>query len=762
MTNHFSPPHWLRLLFLTALTLGILLRSGNAAAQNLVANPGFETGNTSGWFGFGSPILFAETSQVHSGAYACLVTNRTATYMGIAQSLQGVLQGGETYTISAWVKLASGSNQTMQLTIQQEDGNGVNYFDVNEGLVSTNGWSQLAGQFTFNYSGTLTSLVLYAEMPSSATNSYYIDDVSVAPPFVPAGTNGECVVDWTNVFQRIDGFGASSAWNSGITTAQANLFFSTNTGIGLSLLRSRIAPDGTTVETNIMEMAQARGARVWSSPWSPPAAIKGTNANGMFSINGGPLIGNAANYQFYASQLAGYAAYVKNACGVNLYALSVQNEPDTDTTGYESCTWTAQQFHDFIPYLSAALTASNVASTKILFPESFSWAGHLYFQQNAMNDPAVSPLVGIIADHNYDGANFNTGDVNPPAAIPNYGKAVWETEVSTGDPFDGSMTNAIYWAGRIHQYMTLAQANAWHYWWLIPSGADNEGLTDNYGNPAKRMYALGNFSRFVRPNFYRIGVDTNSGPLEISAYKEPPSGHFAIVVVNPATNPVSEIFNLSGFGATSLNPWITSASQSLANLASIAVNDNVFTSTIPALSIVTFVGASTTSNSPPVLAPVANSTIGAGITLLVTNIATDANVPAPTLTFSLLDAPANATLNSSNGVFTWRPLVSQANTTNTITVKVADNQTPSLSATNSFTVTVTPLALPVITSVSLANGLWMLTASGAAGPDYTLTTSTNLQNWQAVFFTNSPAMPLTLTVTNDLEPQRFYRLQLGP
>jgi glucuronoarabinoxylan endo-1,4-beta-xylanase len=747
---------------LTALTLGILLRSGNAAAQNLVANPGFETGNTSGWFGFGSPILFAETSQVHSGAYACLVTNRTATYMGIAQSLQGVLQGGETYTISAWVKLASGSNQTMQLTIQQEDGNGVNYFDVNEGLVSTNGWSQLAGQFTFNYSGTLTSLVLYAEMPSSATNSYYIDDVSVAPPFVPAGTNGECVVDWTNVFQRIDGFGASSAWNSGITTAQANLFFSTNTGIGLSLLRSRIAPDGTTVETNIMEMAQARGARVWSSPWSPPAAIKGTNANGMFSINGGPLIGNAANYQFYASQLAGYAAYVKNACGVNLYALSVQNEPDTDTTGYESCTWTAQQFHDFIPYLSAALTASNVASTKILFPESFSWAGHLYFQQNAMNDPAVSPLVGIIADHNYDGANFNTGDVNPPAAIPNYGKAVWETEVSTGDPFDGSMTNAIYWAGRIHQYMTLAQANAWHYWWLIPSGADNEGLTDNYGNPAKRMYALGNFSRFVRPNFYRIGVDTNSGPLEISAYKEPPSGHFAIVVVNPATNPVSEIFNLSGFGATSLNPWITSASQSLANLASIAVNDNVFTSTIPALSIVTFVGASTTSNSPPVLAPVANSTIGAGITLLVTNIATDANVPAPTLTFSLLDAPANATLNSSNGVFTWRPLVSQANTTNTITVKVADNQTPSLSATNSFTVTVTPLALPVITSVSLANGLWMLTASGAAGPDYTLTTSTNLQNWQAVFFTNSPAMPLTLTVTNDLEPQRFYRLQLGP
>jgi O-glycosyl hydrolase len=353
---------------------------------------------------------------VHSGNYAALVTNRTGTYMGIAQKLAGVLQNGQTYNVSAWVQLAGGTNQTMQLTFQQEDGNGVNYFPVNDATVSTNGWTQIAGQFTFNYSGTLTSLVLYAEMPSSATTAYFIDDASVTEAAV-AVTNGQCVLDWTNVFQRIDGFGASSAWNGSITPAQANMFFSTNTGVGLSFLRSRIAPDGTTVESNIMQMAQTFGARVWSSPWSPPAALKGTNANGVISVDGGPLIGNTANYQFYASQLAGYVAKMKNNYKVNIYAVSVQNEPDTDSTGYESCTWTAQQFHDFIPYLSAALSASNVASTKILFPESFTWAGHLYFQQTAMNDPAVAPLVGIIADHNYDGVNFDTGDMNPPAAI---------------------------------------------------------------------------------------------------------------------------------------------------------------------------------------------------------------------------------------------------------------------------------------------------------------------------------------------------------
>src|SRR5205823_6090677 len=74
--------------------------------------------------------------------------------------------------------------------------------------------------------------------------------------------------------------------------------------------------------------------------------------------------------------------------------------------------------------------------------------------------------------------------------------------------------------------------------------------------------------------------------------------------------------------------------------------------------------------------------------LAVTASATDADVPANTLTFRLVGAPAGMTMNGSSGAINWTPTEAQGPSTNTITVVVADNGVPALSATNSFTVTV--------------------------------------------------------------------------
>ncbi|HMP84137.1 MAG TPA: glycoside hydrolase, partial [Verrucomicrobiota bacterium] len=590
---------------------------------------------------------------------------------------------------------------------------------------------------------------------------------------LPPNTLASCTVRWDDVQQVIDGFGASSAWRSQWNATLANMLFSTNTGnsvgrngapfaytgIGLSLLRTRIAPGGTTVESSIMQMAQARGARVWSAPWSPAPAVQ-FKSNG--NVNGGSFIGNETNYQAYAGQLARYVVNMKNQYGINLYALSIQNEPDANVTTYESCNWTSQQIHDFVPYLHAALAASNVGSTKIMLPESQNWTDPQGLRLTTMNNPTTVEMVGIIANHNYV-PNNAIGDQNPPAAIDNYGKALWQTEVSKLSGDDSSIEDGLYWARRVHQFMTVAQANAWHYWWLCAFGTSNEGLCDTNDVPAKRMYTLGHFSRFVRPGFHRIVVTNATGPVLVSAYKNLTNGSFAVVCVNESTTNVTQTFNMQGvIVGPAVVPWLTSASESLSPQTPIDVGGSQFVGTVPARSVVTFVGQESPPNTPPFLVAIPDLVTNAGETLNVTNVVEDAGLPHQSHVFDLLAGPTNATLNVTSGVFTWKPLVNQADTTNIVTIKVTDDGVPNLSDTNSFVIVVNPVVTPAFVPVEVNDGQMSFVVTGPTGLEYTLLTSTNFADWETLLVTNPAFMPITVTLTNSAEPQRFYKIRLGP
>jgi hypothetical protein len=168
------------------------------------------------------------------------------------------------------------------------------------------------------------------------------------------------------------------------------------------------------------------------------------------------------------------------------------------------------------------------------------------------------------------------------------------------------------------------------------------------------------------------------------------------------------------------------------------------------------------ANTPPTLAAISDRTIGAGVTLTITNSASDPDVPAQTLTYSLLNAPTNAAVNVSSGVFTWRPFVSQANSINPFSVVVTDDGTPSLSATQSFLVAVTNLVAPQIATVTGGGGALVLQVNGASGPDYQIQASTNLTDWSAIFTTNSPPVPFIWTNNATGLPMNFFRVRIGP
>jgi hypothetical protein len=171
-------------------------------------------------------------------------------------------------------------------------------------------------------------------------------------------------------------------------------------------------------------------------------------------------------------------------------------------------------------------------------------------------------------------------------------------------------------------------------------------------------------------------------------------------------------------------------------------------------------------NHAPTLTTIFDTGTAAGRVLNVTNSASDVDLPAQTLTYSLPAAPAGAAINTASGSITWRPAATQAGATYPFTVRVADNGTPSMSATQLFNVAVASLSQPQLVSPALTNSAFQLRVTGDNGPDYVIQVTTNLaasNGWASIFTNNSPSLPFVWTdalITNF--PARFYRVLLAP
>ncbi|MDB6122084.1 MAG: N-acetylmuramoyl-L-alanine amidase family 2 [Pedosphaera sp.] len=168
-------------------------------------------------------------------------------------------------------------------------------------------------------------------------------------------------------------------------------------------------------------------------------------------------------------------------------------------------------------------------------------------------------------------------------------------------------------------------------------------------------------------------------------------------------------------------------------------------------------------------------TVNAGSTLAFTATATDADVPAQVLDFSLdADAPATAAIDQATGAFTWTPSTTDVGT-NIFTVFVTDNPIDGANPkSDSKTVTVivvndpAPAQRAVVPPVpapafsASANGGLDLNWAAASGKLYRVQYKSSLsdESWTDV----TPDVMATgatasLTVSKDA-PQRFYRIVL--
>ena len=95
------------------------------------------------------------------------------------------------------------------------------------------------------------------------------------------------------------------------------------------------------------------------------------------------------------------------------------------------------------------------------------------------------------------------------------------------------------------------------------------------------------------------------------------------------------------------------------------------------------------TNTPPVLVVISNQSATIGNSLTFTAVATDLQVPPQLLTFTLDNPPTNAMIDPASGVFNWIPVRAQVGT-NYVIVRVTDNGSPALSATQAVQIIVQP------------------------------------------------------------------------
>jgi len=148
--------------------------------------------------------------------------------------------------------------------------------------------------------------------------------------------------------------------------------------------------------------------------------------------------------------------------------------------------------------------------------------------------------------------------------------------------------------------------------------------------------------------------------------------------------------------------WVTGESTGPStNRITVVVQDNG----VPPLSVTnSFNVVVREVNSPPTLAALSNRKINEGQTLTFLALANDGDIPAQTLTFRLgANAPAGAGIDPVTGLFSWRPSNLQGGTNYPISVIAADNGVPSLSATQTFLVTVRDIVADLSLQVGNTN-----------------------------------------------------------
>jgi len=300
---------------------------------------------------------------------------------------------------------------------------------------------------------------------------------------------------------------------------------------------------------------------LFASPWSPPAYMKDNES----AIKGGCL-----KEEYKALWAAYYCRYIQEMEkeGIEIFAVSVQNEPKAVQT-WESCSYSAAQEAEFIEkYLAPALDANGLSHIKIIIWDHNK--ERVYERaRDTLQSPVVRERVWAVGHHWYSGDHFE----GLRLVHEQFGKTLISTEICSVINEDVNEAAERYGIELCEDFNNFTAAFCDWNMLLDEKG----GPYHNRNKPPKKLadgrifedksrgcYApvlyhtdtktleytpiyhyIKHFSKFVQRGAVRVATTNHDCRMHSCAFQNP-DGSLVLVVVNPTDERLPAVIRRNG------------------------------------------------------------------------------------------------------------------------------------------------------------------------------------------------------------------------
>ena len=427
-------------------------------------------------------------------------------------------------------------------------------------------------------------------------------------------------------YQTFEGWGTSLCWWAnrigGWSTDKQNQFLdlivNPNTGLGYNVFRYNIGGGENPAHTHMTQYRDMPGFEPTQGTWNWNADARQASVLSRLAATGQNVILEAFSnspphwmtksgcasgssdgsnnlkddsYDLFADYLTEVVKHYRDAMGITFRTLEPMNEPNANwwksNGSQEGCHFGAASQQQIIKAVGAQLVAKGLSGTHVSASD-----------ENSIDDAFSimggydSTTLGYMAQmnaHSYAGSRRT----QLRALATSKGKRLWQSESGPlSVTLASNLDAAIFMAGRIITDLRELQPEAWIDWQVVDTSTPWTSFSVNDSQqtctPEKRFYMHAGFSRYIRPGAIFVAIDNANMVAAVAG-----DGSVLTVVVRngDTANAASFTFDLTALASvgSSIQVYRTSASENLAHLASISVQNWSYTASSAPYSVTTYV-----------------------------------------------------------------------------------------------------------------------------------------------------------------------------